>query len=83
MFVTFGIQHAMRMHRIILSSVACPAVRYFSTLSHDETINKKKKKLLNLRVKYVFWFSLQLVWNISHSKKNWARFYQKSMLVFM
>ena len=27
-------QHAMRMRRIILSSVVCPAVPYLSTLSH-------------------------------------------------
>ena len=26
-------QHVMRMHRIILPSVACPALTYFSTLS--------------------------------------------------
>ena len=32
-FVTLGIQHAIRMHRI-MSSVACLAVSYFSTLSH-------------------------------------------------
>jgi len=34
MFVALGIQHAMRKRRIILSSVACPDVLYFSTLSH-------------------------------------------------
>ena len=33
-FETLGIQHAMRMRRIVLSSVACPAVQYFSTLSN-------------------------------------------------
>ena len=31
--VTLVIQHAMRMRRIILSSVAFPALRYFFTLS--------------------------------------------------
>jgi len=34
MSVALGIQHAMRMRRIVLSSVACPAVPYFPTLSH-------------------------------------------------
>ena len=33
-FVALGIQHAMRMIRIILSSVACPSPHYFFTLSH-------------------------------------------------
>jgi predicted transcriptional regulator len=32
--VALVIQHAKRMRRIILSSVVCPAVPYFSTLSH-------------------------------------------------
>ena len=34
MSAALDIQHAMRMRRIILSSVACPALQYFSTLSH-------------------------------------------------
>ena len=33
-FVALVIQHAMRMRRIALSSVACQAVPYFSSLSH-------------------------------------------------
>jgi hypothetical protein len=32
--VALVIQHAKRMRRIILSSVACPAAPYFSTLSY-------------------------------------------------
>jgi len=31
--------------------------------------------------KYVFWLSF--VWNISHSKNNWARYNQKCTMVFM
>ena len=32
--VALVIQYSKRMRRIMLSSVACPAVPYFSTLSH-------------------------------------------------
>jgi hypothetical protein len=32
-FVTLGIQHAMRM-RLVTSSVASPVLKYFPTLSH-------------------------------------------------
>ena len=42
------------MHRIILPSLACPAVAYFTILSH-----KSSEKLLN--VKCLFWFYLQLL----------------------
>ena len=40
----------------ILSSVSCPAVPYFPTISHKRH-NFREKKLLN--TKCVFWFSLQ------------------------
>jgi hypothetical protein len=43
MFVAFGIQRAVRMQRIILSSVASLAAQCYSTLPHNETIFGKKK----------------------------------------
>ena len=40
---------------VVLSSVACPAVQYFSNLAHKRY--DFRKKLLN--TKYVLWLSLQ------------------------
>ena len=34
-FIALGIQQAKRMHRILLSSVAYPALQYFATLSNQ------------------------------------------------
>jgi len=59
MYYTFWVrvssQHAKHMRRVILSSVACPALLYISTLS---TLFWGKK-LQN--IKWVFWFSLLLL----------------------
>jgi hypothetical protein len=58
MSVALGIQHAMRMRCIILPSVACPAVPYFSTLSHKrhdfrKTLLEHKKCVLTLSTTFV------------------------------
>jgi len=41
-FVALGIHHAMRMRRITLPPVTCPAPRYFSTLSDNSNDLRKK-----------------------------------------
>jgi len=40
--VALVIQHAMRMCRVILSFLACPAIPYFSTLSHKRQYFRKE-----------------------------------------
>jgi hypothetical protein len=57
-FVALGAQHAMRMPPTILSSLAFPALKYFSTLSY-KWHDFRRKKLLN--IKRVLRFSLKLL----------------------
>ena len=70
MFVALDIQHAKRMRRI-MSSVSCTAITYFPKLLHKRRYFRKKNLLV---IKCVFIFSTTPVWNISHSKKNSARY---------
>jgi hypothetical protein len=73
--VALVMQHAKRMRRILLSSVACLAVPYFSALSHKrydfwtKVIDHKMCVLI---------LSTTFVRNISHSKKTSARYYHES-----
>jgi hypothetical protein len=78
--VALVIQHAKRTVRIILPSVACPAVPYFSTLSHKR--HDFRKTFIQHKM-CVLIFSTTFVWNISHSKQNSARYYHKCTQVFM
>jgi hypothetical protein len=55
--------------------------RSFPHYPINGTIFLGEKKLLN--TKYVLIFSTTFVWKISHSKKTWARYDQKCILVFM
>jgi hypothetical protein len=69
-FVALVIQHAMRMRPVTLSSVACPAVQYFSTFStlfhkwHDF------RKCFIERKMYVLIFATNFVRNVSHCTTN-------------
>jgi len=55
--VALLIQHAKRTRRVTLTYVTCLGLQYFSTLSHKW--HDFQENLLN--IKYVFWFSLQLL----------------------
>ena len=57
-------RHEKRMRRIILSSVACLAMPYFSTFSHKRDDFHKKKCIEHNMC--ILTFSTNFVWNTSH-----------------
>jgi len=64
----------------MLSSVACPALHFF-TLSHKR--HEYRKKVTEHKM-CVLILSTNFVWNISYSKKKWARYDKKIYtLIFM
>jgi hypothetical protein len=71
MSVVLGKQHAKRMRRIILSSVACPALPYFPHYNTNGTIFGKK--VIEHKMS-IFIFSRTSTRNISHpSRSPWPR----------
>ena len=62
--------------------VACPVIQYFSTLSYINGKGFERKGFIDLK-KCISIFSTTFVWNIFHSKQNWARYDQICVLVFM
>ena len=72
--VTLVIHHAVRMRRIILSPVSCLALPHSSTLSHKR--HDFRSRAIGRKM-CVLIFCATTVSNISHSKKNQARYCHK------
>jgi hypothetical protein len=70
-----------RMRHITLSSMACPALPYFPTLSHKRHDFRGEK--FTEHKMCVFEFLHRFVRKVSHSKKDSARYYHKHVLVFI
>ena len=66
-------RQAKRIRRVILSSVACLFVEYFSTLSEKRRIFRKNV----IEHKVCVFIFCTIVGNVSRSKKNWPRYYHK------
>jgi len=77
-FVSSVIQHGKSMRLIVICGLH--PLEYFSTLSHKRHFFLEKGTEHKM---CVLIFSTTFVWNISHSKKNWARYDQKCILVFI
>ena len=71
--VALGIKHAVRMSRIILSSVACLTLPYFFSSPKRYDF---REKAIEHKIRVLF-FSTTFVRKISHSTKNRARYYHK------
>jgi hypothetical protein len=85
-FAALVVKNAIRMRRIMSSSVAWLAVPYFSTLSHKRHSYRKKrhsyrKKSVEHKV-CVLIFSTAFVWNVSYYEDNSARYYDKCAHTF-
>jgi hypothetical protein len=68
-FVAFGFQHAMAMRHIVIYGLSGSSI-FFHIMSQIAWFSKKN--VIEHKI-YVLIFSTTFIWNISHTKKNWAR----------
>jgi len=72
--VDLVIQHAMRMHHIVICGLIGSTIFFHSISKNDmiwQGVGVSEHKMCNLI------FCTTFIWNISHSKKKWASYYHK------
>jgi len=70
--VALGIQHAMRMRNVVICGLSGSAI-FFHIISQRGDF----RKTFTEHILYDF------VWNFFYSKKNWRRYDQQCILLFM
>jgi hypothetical protein len=75
--ISLVIHHAQRMRCIVLPSVACLVLLYFSTLSHKRHGFQKFTEKMYWQNKCMFWFSLQLS---SETKEEFSEVFSKMFI---
>ena len=74
--IALFIQHAKLQRHIILPPMACPPLPNFISLSQKRNNFLKRVREYEM---CVLIFCTTFAWNISHSKKNWARCNKKNV----
>jgi len=69
-FAALGIQHATRMRHIVIHGLSGSTI-FFHIISQTTQFSRGEK-LQDIKMCGLI-FSTTFAWNISHSKKNWAR----------
>ena len=75
------LRYAVRMHYCYLWPVRLYSIFPRYLIKGTIFVKKKKKEAIESRM-CIFVFSATLVWNISHSMKNWVR-YDKNCILFV
>jgi hypothetical protein len=78
-FVALCIQHAKSRSHIVIAGLFYFTVCFF-TLPHKR--HDFRNWIIENRMRILIFYT-HFFWNVDHSKKNWARFNQQCILVFM
>jgi hypothetical protein len=80
--VALGFQHSKSMRHIVICGLFVSTNIFPRGLLKNTIFEKEKKKKIELKMCALIFYTT-FVWNIFRCEKNWARYDQKCVLVFM